>query len=723
MTLKNSSLTEKLKSHRKYVSRTLWTSFIALPLMAGYYILILIMMLSRSVNYARVYEQAADAFYQEKLRAVSRIMGVDSCGWILTAFIAFMFAFQGFSYLFNQSQLDFYLSQPTTRRQRVGKNIFNAVSTYVIMYVLVVAIGLLIAAAYGAVNGPVLLSVGLEFVRSFIFFLAIYNLTVLAMMLSGTMPMAVLLSMFFFFITPVLGGEILGFKNIFFDTVSNHEGMTAIASPLYDRLVSLLNLTDLSLMNGYLLSCESVLELMREVYKQDLDTLMVAIGSLLLVWLAGRARKSEWAGKTIVYRPFRWVVKIVASIAVALGAGIVVKEIYAAVWNNRIYATMFVVMLIATLASCILAEIILQGDIKAFAKGKGQTIMALAFVSLIFVVFRGDLLGYDSYIPSARKIESCALVEGYNPNMQLYVGHVDVYDDYSEKYMHITDVDKVLQLAKIGMKAQNDIGTASKNNEDLYLSGFDCTVLYRFKNGKEVYRTLYIPYDTDEQLLDGIFSGKEYIEGYFSIFNDERFREEDKLNSRRSLSYNSGGVEESATIAGYTELSDALRKDISQNFGYSKMRSKLPIGELSYGMNSDNYGSMTMYVYDTYSNTIELLKKYGIYSENVITPDMVKKIEVTNYYPGIDLENYKHGDSLPEIDSAEAVYSEREDIERILEASVMSEYYGIWYDYDTLDNYKYYIAVYYSGKGGDNYISYTFKKGQVPDFVIRDTDK
>lgn len=724
MTSKNLSLTEKLKNHTKYVSRTLWTSFIALPLLFFYNCMALIIMLSRSVNYARIYKQSAELLYHEKLRAVSNIMGMENAGWVLTAFIAVMLAFQGFSYLFNQSQLDFYLSQPTTRRQRITRNILMSITTYALMDLCTKILGLVVAAAYGAVNGPLLLMVLIGFFRNLIFFIAIYSLTVLAMMLSGTMSMAVLLTMFLFFITIIIGGEVLGLKRIFFDTVSYKESIRVIASPLFDRYVVMDRFNELVQMDDFLLNTESVLRFFDVCYRQDLDTFLVAILSLILVGVAGRGRKSEWAGKTIVYRPFRWVVKIVACVTAGLGTGIIVKEIYAMVWNTRIYVMMFLLMLLATLASCILVEIILQGDIKAFAKGKGQTVIALSMVALTFVIFRGDLIGYDSYIPSASRLESCAFINGYGSDMQLYIGNHDRYENYSEENMYLTNIDDVLKIAALGMKHQNEAGNIQKSGTDAYISGYDMTILYRFKDGREVYRSILIPNDTDPSLMDSVFSRKEYVEGFFPCFNDEDFRKEDKINTRRELTYRVNNEEYTEKIASYDELSDALRKDLTENYSYARTRDMLPIGQLSYQIHTDSFGSLDLYVYSSYSNTIELLKKYGLYHENEIDTDKIKKVEVTDYYPGYDIENFKTGDVVPDVEPCTVTYEGREEIERILEASVVTEYYGTWYDYDKLTSDKYYISVYLTDKSNnDNYISYSFKKGQVPDFVIADINK
>lgn len=722
MTSKNLSLTEKMKNHRKYISRTLWTSFIALPLMAAYYVLALIMMLSRASNYARIYHQTPDVLYQEKLRAVSRIMGMDQLGWVLVGFVAFMFAFQGFSYMFSQSQLDFYMSQPTTRRQRVTKNIFNAVSTFLIIYILVEALGLIVAACYGAISGPLLLMVLLETLRTIVFFLAIYNLTVLAMMLSGTIPMAVLLTMFFGCISVVIGGELFAFTRLFFDTCSYNEDLNVIASPIFDRATVMFRFTELSQEKDFLLNTESVMRFVDVSFWHDLDTLIVAVVSLVLVGVAARARKAEWAGKTIVYRPFRWLVKIVASIAVGLGVGLLVREIYTIVWNEKLYLILFLCMLLATLASCVIAEIILSGDIKAFAKGKGQTVIALALLTLVFVIFKGDLIGYDSYVPSAGRVESCCILSDYDNGLSLYLGQGDYFNNYQKNYMFITNTEDFLKLAKIGMKEMNEAGARYRNNEVYDKNAWEFSIMYRLKNGREVYRRIMIPDDTDPALMDSIFASKEYIEGSFHFFNDEAFRNEDKYNKKRDLTFTSCNGAKTAKIGSYDEISDALRKDLLENFGYTKLRDKLPVGEIDYNISGDNYGNLNFRIYDSYTNTIELLKKYGIYNYCEITVDMIDSIKIVNYLPGMDPEEFAEGEEWPDVEPVEVTYESKEDIERILEASVMTEYYGKWYDYTKFDDNKYSVQVNYDGAPAEGWLSYSFLKGQIPEFVIRDTD-
>ncbi|MBQ8030172.1 MAG: hypothetical protein IJ260_01340, partial [Butyrivibrio sp.] len=50
------------------------------------------------------------------------------------------------------------------------------------------------------------------------------------------------------------------------------------------------------------------------------------------------------------------------------------------------------------------------------------------------------------------------------------------------------------------------------------------------------------------------------------------------------------------------------------------------------------YQDLTLDVYENFTNTIALLKKYEIFRSNEIETDKVRFIKVVNYYPGFDTE-------------------------------------------------------------------------------------
>ncbi|MBQ3798042.1 MAG: hypothetical protein II842_17500 [Butyrivibrio sp.] len=728
MTSKSLSFSEKMGNHKKYITRTLWTSIIGFLLMAVYYILGVIMLISRSVNYSMLYSQSAEVLHHYKLNAVGRVLGFEQIGFVITFFIAIAFAFQGFAYVFDQKQLDFYMSQPTTRAQRLWRNYFKAFSTYIIMYVIIEALALIIAAAMGGVNDVILATALAEMVRNIILYFTVYNITLLAILLSGTFPIALLVVLFFMFVSLVLGFELYSFKGIFYATFAYNEKIGIIASPLYDRFGLFFDLKNMTDKVGYYWDFAGFKKSLAAVIPGTVDTLITGIVALILVVIFSRFRRAEHAGQTIVYRPFRWIVKITGCVIVGLAAGYVVYAVYDYAWNDRLFGLMFAIMLLSTVICGCVIEAILDSNIKKVFSGKAQTLMALAVVALIFVIFKGDLLGYDSYIPNAAKVKSCAITNGDYSYMIDYE-----YLDISDEHMEITDVASFSKLAEIGMKAQKEYVKHNRNNEYYDMGWSDINIRYRLTNGKDVYRKITIPYDVDKKLMSSIVDSEEYKKGFFAVFFDDEIREADKNAYTRNASYTTSTAYNDTKELPYSELSDAYRKDILEKYTFEMANNNLPIGQIDYSVerkDSDGfistYAEYRMNVYESFTNTIEVLKKYGIYSENTLDVECIESISVINRYPGIDISAIDKTELYDmDIESKEKEYTDIDKIEEILANTSENGFYGQWFDYQGYFDQQYSVEI-KSTKPIDQYgtttVYYDFLLGKVPEFVIKDTN-
>lgn len=727
MTSKSLSFSEKLRNHKKYVTRTLWTSIVGLVLMCIYYFIGTIMMISRSINYAQIYHQSEYTLAQAKYNAVGRVMGFEQLGFVITFFIAVAFAFQGFSYLFDQKKLDFYLSQPTTRAHRLWKNYFSAFSTYLFMYILTMAVSLVIAAAMGGVNKVVLATVLLEMVRNIVFFFAIYNITLLAILLTGNLPIAVLVLFYMLAVSAFAGYLIYLFEGMFYATFSYSGVATVYASPVYDRISIIDQLRGLTDQTGYYNDFTGFYNSLHTVIPGTLDTLLTGIVGLIFVVIFSRKRRAEHAGHTIVYRPFRWFVKISVCILVGLSAGYIVYSLYINVWNDRMYPLIITVMLIATIICGCVVEAIMESNVRRLFAGKAQTLMAVALVALIYVVFKGDLLGYDSYVPDSSAVESCAITEG---NFSCMVDYN--YLDESTDHMHITDTDTFVKIAEIGMKTQRESVKAQRNNESVDL-GWNVPIQYRLKNGRNVYRRITIPYDIDTRMMSKLIDSKEYKEGYFAVFFDDEVREADENAYNRNVRYDSNSGYRESTEIPYSEISDAYRKDIIEHYNFGLASNELPIGNIEYTSyvndpdgNRINFICYNMIVYSNFDNTKALLKKYGIYSESVLDVKYIESICVTNNYPGYDISEMDWDEiSQISVDSVSVYYEDAEQMREILNSSYGSGYYGEWFNYnDRFDN-QYGVEVKLKDTRDQHNATtayFNFELGKVPEFVIKDTN-
>ena len=642
-----------------------------------------------------------------------------------------MFAYQGFSYLFSQSKLDFYLSQPTTRNQRIRKNFANAIGTFTMMYVVVEVIALIIAACFGAVNGPVLFNVFVETIRTLITFVVVYSVTVLAMFLSGNMPTAILLTGFFAFIPAIISLELRELKDMFFATFIDRGDVKIFLSPFTDRVFSFMSGRDYMEGMNYNQSYNAVFEFLKKNWLYDLDTILVGIIAIVLIFVVSKARKVEHAGKSIIFRPFRWIVKITICVISGIVAIFLMNSIYFSKHNMRMYVLMCVIMVItAVIVGCVVEVLFDNNNIKSFNKGIAQTLMAVAVLLLIFVIHKGDLCGYDSYVPNTSSIESCAILDG-NTLFNYYERSENVFSDYPEKNMYITDVDSFVEMAKLGM------ATMKKNKAELdesgfYLnSGWNRTILYRLKNGNKVYREIIIPFDIDPELMDRLVTTDEYKKGNYCCFGDEKLRELDQTENKRLVEYTNGLDSRSTTKLSYSELSDAFQKDVLEHYSFSLCKNELPIGQIMYTSTSRNYATAQFDVYADYENTLELLEKYDIRVSEKIDVSQIEKITITNNYPGIDIEGKTEqelrdlGIDLYEKDGVKVTYTDKKQIEQIVDSMFNFNFPGEWFNRENYLSPKYSIEI-NNGRttyGGYGNGFYSFKPGEVPDFVIKDTDK
>ena len=133
-----------------------------------------------------------------------------------------------------------------------------------------------------------------------------------------------------------------------------------------------------------------------------------------------------------------------------------------------------------------------------------------------------------------------------------------------------------------------------------------------------------------------------------------------------------------------------------------------------------------MLVYDSYENTIALLKKYGIYSESNLDVECIQTVHVTNYYPGVDTDDYSMDElNNMNLESVSADYTDKDQIKELLESADGSEFYGQWYDYSGRYDNQYGMEVILStprDRYGSTSVYYNFKLGKVPEFVKKDTN-
>lgn len=192
-------------------------------------------------------------------------------------------ALQGFSYLFNKQQLDFYHALPIRRQKLFIIRWANGVLFYVVPALIFSLLCLIILAAFGLFNAPMLFAVGTGFLHNLLIFFVVYHTAIFFCMLSGHILVSLgLLSIFSIYMFMIV--ELIPtFMSVYYTTYQNYSyglsGYLSYLAPAY-LVYKLLNVTTLPLL-GYAVIFATVL----------------FFGSIILYL----RRPSETAGKAIAF--------------------------------------------------------------------------------------------------------------------------------------------------------------------------------------------------------------------------------------------------------------------------------------------------------------------------------------------------------------------------------------------------------------------------------------
>lgn len=666
---------------------------------------------------------------------------------IITAAVcitAFLNAISGYAYLHSKVQIDTYHSLPVSRTKLFWSKYLSGVLQFFIPFTIHVSICAGIIANKGAFNidtfSAMLSFIGLQL----IIFLLVYSASVTAVGITGNMIISILgMAVLFVYSTVIDWLTFMLFDN-FFDTYINYFGIRtgAFFSGKIWRFSPLSMILKL-----FSRPVSVTMEEAEKIFKYDASYVWVLLGAAAVYSLAAYIicirRPSEAAGKAIVFESAEPVIKTMIVIPTSFFMGLFFNAL-SQVTNSYNWFVFGVVF--GFFISCIFMEIIFRMDIRGAFRHKKQFLFNAACTMLIFVVLKYDVIGYDTYVPADTQLQSCAVsIDELMPLSQtIQLSNGSFHDIYSKEYrmenMEIQGNPSVMELARKAAKEKlvfryfdyyegieespEYLETVSKQNNYRYIS-----YGYKLLNGKTVYRQYIIDItDADTyKLLSDIFNDSQYKLGATPIFNNGWKVTFD--NVRCCSNFKMADIAftpemQSKLIAQYHAEYMELTLDTVTNI--------IPIGTIDFMTRRTNDGrdwlsySGPMFVYPQFKKTIALLKEYGFDMEEKITAEEVKDISVTRNNDASG-RKYCYGDetnvpyvsissSYGETDENQKEYTDKEQIQQILDSVVSSVFsWGISQYTDFFDN-QYYI---YIGTDIDdsNFAGYYFIKEQIPDFI------
>lgn len=645
----------------------------------------------------------------------------------LTIGMAVISAMSGFIYIHSTKKLDVYHSIPIRREALFFQQYAYGVFYYLVPMVLHVLICIGICAAHGILNVTVLGQAFWFIPVQLLLYLAHYSVVVSAVCLTGNLVISILGSGVLLTYSLILGVLKSALMDNFFMTYYSTDRMGIPAFSPIHLFVNLLQAMGDSNAE-HLLYTEHM-----EYYGLLLLMAIVYTGLALFLY---KKRPTEAANNSIAFPVTEPVIKAMVVIPVSFLAGFFFQSIsydYGFEWF--LFGCIF-----GFIICCPLMEIIFRKDVKAVLKHPLQIVVNGALVICVLVIFKLDVLGYDTYIPAENKVESYAV--SFGRQSYVYPAYGNTFD-YCMDNMTIADNESTRRLLEYAAEITRDARTGSRDGYSEYSEYCSLVVRYNLENGKEVYRN-YLINIADEQVLKWLAD----------TYNDIQY----KLGVYPVLAENSGmtyvGLELRGTYASdelplseekMQRFLEVYRRELT-NLSFEEICNEYPVAKMSLAVSQvedtkatlqyiaateqkptieagalSDYARESGYlIYPSFTRTLALLEEYGADLGNELPVEDVISIYVEDYSREVyDEDGYYNKLYVAEYTAEEG---QTEQIAQILSAirsdNLNKEFY---FGEDESANMNVSVVFYYDGKQYE-YGNFSFKKDMIPEFVLQDLE-
>lgn len=571
---------------------------------------------------------------KSKLAAATEILGGGSPVAFFVCILAVVLAMQGFAWLHNRREIDFFESQPVSRSQRFMAVYISSAVIFILSYAIALLIGLLAAFGMQSLSMELLLEALYTFLRCFILYLGMFSIAALAMMLTGNVIIALLANGFLLAYEFFMRFLLTGYSAALFPLVASEDTFSYPKfSPIcwYVAGMDKYPGTTVGTYEGTL----SLIQLKKWIAaaaSADIKAFLLAVVVTALAFCAYRIRKNESAGTAVVFRPVRIVVKIMTAVLISLAAALLTIEILGGT-RTRTFAAAILIMALAVVVTSGIMEIIYTYNFKAAFRHIPEMAAGILISLGIFGFYAMDPAGINRYVPKLSKLQSVAVYPRYNLVNDLMDADglsSQKETDWFADRMQLPNPEAALELARSGMQYTMDHNLVRSDVYDV--NGYNMQIVYTLKNGKRISRVFSLPGDVNASLMDEIVGSREYQDAMYQLSENEMsFHPGDAWTV--NLSYQSNTSDYKDVIISredLTRLRETYLKDLEMyNFSfahahYTDGRICLEYKDPEYKEETDfdlqHHMNLYLDVYPEYVNTIAMLKELGVYSKN--TPEL-----------------------------------------------------------------------------------------------------
>lgn len=720
------------KLMREDLKSRLWT--IALISLGGFFMYpVTAAFLAGEMNNALNYEQALNRY----TAAMVEWLSFENGGTVFMMMAAALVCgFSGFIYLNSKKKVDFYHSIPVRREKLFLVNYMDGILILAVPFAVNLMAATVIAMGNGVEGSLLWPKVLTGFGLHMVYFILMYTVVVLAAMLTGNLVIGFLGSLVLAFYFPTVATLFRGYADCFFNTyLCKEKGLSEIVVRMSPVIQYILRFQDYK--EGKPLAASILITL-------AVSAILAGVCCILY-----KKRPSEAAGKALAFPVSRPIIRILITLASALGFSL----FFWSIRKSNGWA-LFGIICGGLISHCVI-EIIYHFDFKKLFSNRWQLVGCILASTAIFFVFRYDLTGYDRYLPSAGQVREAAF---YDRNFSDWVSYGKTeYDknnigyEYRWSYdseidvletMALTDIDSVLAIAAEGIaqtqqliREQEEMGEVIYEGETSRASSenqvFDretsVCVRYTLNSGRKVYRYYRMNLAPVREQVEIVYQNPEYQTAVYPLMR------------RTSAQVSSVRYRENDEEVILNHLTEAEKKELletyQQEFGgitLDQMEKEYPVGLIRFVLPIDDEAmswwkeqmkkepeSYRVYryenefarrdfypIYPSFTKTIDLLKQY-----DVIVGSYQNNLEPDSMVAWIRREDGREDETF--------YIHDQELMKEIMGTAVRSaiSYYNPMYEFDDI-----YVEVTYREGEEENYSSESlyFPKGKVPSVLLRE---
>lgn len=618
-------------------------------------------------------------------------------------------ASSSFSHLHSKRKTDLYHSIPVNRGTLFAVNYSCSIIILAAVYLINLLLSIIVMGANGISIASFAGNMAGGWIYHTAYFILLYTISVIAVVMTGNNVVGVLGTGVFYFYFVIAVPVIFSYFSTFFRSYNNYQYI------FFDKII------------WYLSPVSSYMrELLDNNYSEGsivikvIAVLLISVLFMLAALLLYKARPSEAAERAMGFKKSEGIIKIFIVPMVSIVS-------YLCFWQLRESVVWAVFGFVSgLLLSSAIMEMIYRSDFRKGFDNKKHIIICAVISLFIICSFQMDLFGFDSYIPDENDVEYAGINIGREDSWLEYGKIIeedeDTYWKYTSKTEHVFEnmklqnIQPILEIAKAGIKRNESI----KNRDELYNTSDDDTaytsvyIKYHLKNGKDVTRSYYIPYD---EIMDNINELREtpgYMEAVYPILNktSDEIAEVKLLDRNRNFQTLSGDKDEILSTYqkefGNRNFEHTENEKVVGVLTFLQKRDKDILSSMTsrrreYAYN-DVYGREVYPVYESFNETIGLLKKCGADIITEVNADDITDIVVTNG---------EYADAYQDEEGRAVTFEEKEQIKAIMDASV-PEYYSEFY---SMDNMHQFIQVEVHDKSNKYDGFYIMFKDKTPEFL------